>query len=167
MRLRKRSYDSVLLCRRRWPRIGEKPANILSLIFGVVGDRSRWLWLLHDDAAPAPDALSRLLAHIVVDQSIDITGPKLVLPKSRHSGSATGRDRREHLGTGRRDLQLEPGEIDQGQRDQPSERLGVSTCGMLVRRGVWEDLGGLDPGLPIFRDGVDFVGALICAATES
>ena len=49
-------------------------------------------------AAPAPDALSRLLAHIVVDQSIDITGPKLVLPKSRHSGSATGGDRREHLG---------------------------------------------------------------------
>ena len=26
-----------------------------------------------------------------------------------------------------------PGEIDQGQRDQPQARLGVSTCGMLVR----------------------------------
>ena len=122
----------------------------------VVGDRSRWLWLLHDDAAPAPDALSRLLTHVVVDQSIDITGPKLVLPKSRHSGQRLAEIGVSISGTGRRDLQLEPGEIDQGQRDEPGERLGVSTCGMLVRRGVWEDLGGFDPGLPIFRDGVDF-----------
>jgi GT2 family glycosyltransferase len=123
---------------------------------GVVGDRSRWLWLLHDDAAPAPDALSRLLAHVVADKSLDITGPKLVLPKSRHSGQRLAEIGVSISGTGRRELQLEPGEIDQGQRDEPGERLGVSTCGMLVRRGVWEDLGGLDPGLPIFRDGVDF-----------
>jgi GT2 family glycosyltransferase len=122
----------------------------------VIGDRSRWLWLLHDDAAPAPDALWWLLANVVVNQSIDVTGPKLVLPKSRHSGQRLAEIGVSISGTGRRELQLEPGEIDQGQRDEPGERLGVSTCGMLVRRGVWEDLGGLDPGLPIFRDGVDF-----------
>ncbi len=122
----------------------------------VIGDRSRWLWLLHDDAAAAPDALWWLLANVVVNRSIDVTGPKLVLPKSRHSGQRLAEIGVSISGTGRRDLQLEPGEIDQGQRDEPGERLGVSTCGMLVRRGVWEDLGGLDPGLPIFRDGVDF-----------
>ena len=27
----------------------------------------RWLWLLHDDAVPAPDALYQLLAHVVTD----------------------------------------------------------------------------------------------------
>jgi hypothetical protein len=47
-------------------------------------------------------------------------------------------------------------EIDQGQRDEPRERLGISTCGMLVRTAVWEQLDGLDPALPVFRDGVDF-----------
>ncbi len=105
---------------------------------------------------PPPMRCRKLLAHVVLDQSIDVTGPKLVLPKSRHSGQRLAELGVSISGTGRRDLQLEPGEIDQGQRDEPGERLGVSTCGMLVRRGVWEDLGGLDPGLPIFRDGVDF-----------
>ncbi|MEP6871261.1 MAG: phosphotransferase, partial [Anaerolineaceae bacterium] len=41
---------------------------------------------------------------------------------------------------------LDTGEIDQGQRDVPRSRLGVSTCGMLVRRSVWSALHGLDPG---------------------
>jgi len=86
---------------------------------GLIGDQSRWLWLLHDDAAPAPDALSRLLAHVVVDETIDITGPKLVLPKSRHSGQRLAEIGVSISGTGRRELQLEPGEIDQGQRDEP------------------------------------------------
>jgi GT2 family glycosyltransferase len=124
--------------------------------FGGLGDRTRWLWLLHDDAAPAPDALQRLLAHVVLDDSIDVTGPKLLLPKSRHSGQRLGEIGVSISGTGRRELGLDPGEIDQGQRDEPGARLGVSTCGMLVRADVWEDLGGLDPGLPVFRDGVDF-----------
>jgi GT2 family glycosyltransferase len=123
---------------------------------GATVDRDRWLWLLHDDAAPAPDALQRLLAHIVTDRSVDVSGPKLLLPKSRHSGQRLGEIGVSISGTGRRELQLEPGEIDQGQRDEPAERLGVSTCGMLVRTDVWEDLRGLDPGLPVFRDGVDF-----------
>ena len=51
---------------------------------------------------------------------------------------------------------LDSGEIDQGQRDQPQARLGVSTCGMLVRTSVWTELGGLDPAIPVFRDGVEF-----------
>lgn len=51
---------------------------------------------------------------------------------------------------------LDRGEIDQGQRDEPREQLGVSTCGMLVRTSVWTELGGLDVALPVFRDGVDF-----------
>ena len=56
--------------------------------------------------------------------------------------------------------QLDSGEIDQGQRDQPQARLGVSTCGMLVRTSVWNDLDGLDPahpGLPR-RRGVRLAG---------
>jgi hypothetical protein len=32
----------------------------------------------------------------------------------------------------------------------------VRTAGLLVRRDVWDRLGGLDPALPLFRDDVDF-----------
>jgi GT2 family glycosyltransferase len=117
---------------------------------------SNWLWLLHDDAVPAPDALYELLAHVTVDQSIDLTGPKLLLPRRRHGGQPISEVGVSISGTGRRELDLDLDEIDQGQRDEPQERLGVSTCGMLVRTTVWKELGGLDPTLPVFRDGVEF-----------
>jgi GT2 family glycosyltransferase len=116
----------------------------------------RWLWLLHDDAVPAPDALYRLLAHVATDRSTDVTGPKLLLPRRRQSSHQLSEVGVTISGTGRRELLLDRGEIDQGQRDQPAERLGVSTCGMLVRRSVWRDLDGLDPAIPLFRDGVEF-----------
>jgi GT2 family glycosyltransferase len=117
---------------------------------------SHWLWLLHDDAVPAPDALYELLAHVAVDQSIDLTGPKLLLPRRRHGGQPISEVGVSISGTGRRELDLDVDEIDQGQRDEPQERLGVSTCGMLVRASVWKELGGFDPTLPVFRDGVEF-----------
>ena len=117
---------------------------------------THWLWLLHDDAMPAPDALYQLLAHVTIDPSIDLTGPKLLLPRRRHGGQPISEIGVSISGTGRRELELDADEIDQGQRDEPQERLGVSTCGMLVRTAVWQQLGGLDPALPVFRDGVEF-----------
>ncbi len=120
------------------------------------GFETHWLWLLHDDAEPAPDALYRLLAHVLTDPTVDITGPKLLLPRRRFGGHPISEVGVSISGTGRRELYLDAGEIDQGQRDQPRARLGVSTCGMLVRRSVWHDLDGLDPALPVFRDGVEF-----------
>ena len=122
----------------------------------VSAEDSHWLWLLHDDAVPAPDALYQLLAHVTTDQSIDLTGPKLLLPRRRHGGQPISEVGVSISGTGRRELDLDMDEIDQGQRDQPQERLGVSTCGMLVRTAIWEQLNGLDPALPVFRDGVEF-----------
>ena len=117
---------------------------------------SHWLWLLHDDAQPAPDALQQLLVHVRTDRTIDVTGPKLLLPRRRQSGQQISEVGVSISGTGRRDLQLESGEIDQGQRDEPQARLGVSTCAMLVRTKVWNELDGLDPDIPVFRDGVEF-----------
>ena len=122
----------------------------------VSAEDTQWLWLLHDDAVPAPDALYRLLAHVTTDKSIEITGPKLLLPRRRHGGQPISEVGVSISGTGRRELDLDLDEIDQGQRDEPQERLGVSTCGMLVRADVWQELGGLDPALPVFRDGVEF-----------
>ena len=65
------------------------------------------MWLLHDDAVPAPDALERLLAHVAVDRSIDITGPKLLLPKRRHGGQPISEVGVSISGTGRRELALD------------------------------------------------------------
>ncbi|HEU4547245.1 MAG TPA: glycosyltransferase [Microlunatus sp.] len=118
--------------------------------------QDHWLWLLHDDAVPAADSLQQLLAHVVGDPGVDITGPKLVFPRRRHN---TGHQISE-VGvsiarTGRRDLGLDLGEIDQGQRDQPRQHLGVSTCGMLIRLSDWHALDGLDPDVACFRDGVE------------
>jgi hypothetical protein len=47
-------------------------------------------------------------------------------------------------------------EYDQGQHDGDHEVLAVSTAGALIRRDVFEELGGLDPNLTLFRDDVDF-----------
>lgn len=120
------------------------------------GGPEDWLWLLHDDALPAPDALEQLLRHVATAPSPpDVTGPKLLLPQRRPQVRQLSEVGVSISGTGRRELSLEPGEIDQGQRDEPADRLGVSTCGMLLRTSVWQELGGLDPALPVFRDGVE------------
>jgi hypothetical protein len=51
---------------------------------------------------------------------------------------------------------LEQSEYDQGQRDGIHEVLSVSTAGALIRRDVFEELGGFDQNLELFRDDVDF-----------
>jgi GT2 family glycosyltransferase len=112
-----------------------------------------WIWLLHDDCEPAPDALEQLLRAASRSRSIAVLGPKLrdltnrrVL---REAGVTTDR-------AGRRFTGIEPGEIDQGQQDGNRAVLAVSSAGMLVRRDVWDQLGGFDPNLPLFRDDIDF-----------
>ncbi|GAA1556054.1 hypothetical protein GCM10009789_06770 [Kribbella sancticallisti] len=112
-----------------------------------------WLWLLHDDCAPAPKALEHLLFQATLAPDTGVWGPKLRLwPRDRELlevGVTTS------LG-GRRDTGIENGELDQGQHDQPRQVLAVSSAGMLVRRDVWESLHGFDPRLPMFRDDIDF-----------
>ncbi len=112
-----------------------------------------WLWLLHDDCAPAPKALEKLLLQATMAPDTGVWGPKLRLwPRDRELlevGVTTS------LG-GRRDTGIENGELDQGQHDQLRNVLSVSSAGMLVRRDVWEALHGFDPRLPMFRDDLDF-----------
>ena len=51
---------------------------------------------------------------------------------------------------------LEDAEYDQGQHDGIADVLAVSTAGALIRRDVFEELGGFDQNLELFRDDVDF-----------
>jgi GT2 family glycosyltransferase len=121
---------------------------------GMAGaDRVEWIWLLHDDSAPSPEALERLLITAEKHPPAMILGPKLRDWDDRRvlleAGVAIDR-------AGRRETGLDPSEFDQGQHDTIREVMAVSTAGMLVRRDVWDDLGGLDPAFGLFRDDVDF-----------
>ncbi|WP_049578920.1 glycosyltransferase family 2 protein [Streptomyces sp. SBT349] len=116
------------------------------------GEPVHWLWLLHDDSAPEPDALAELLRQADASPSAAIVGAKL----------RGWYDRRQLLevgvsiaNSGRRWTGLDRREQDQGQHDQVRPVLSVSTAGMLVRRDVFEQLGGFDRRLPLMRDDVD------------
>jgi GT2 family glycosyltransferase len=116
-------------------------------------DDAEWIWLLHDDSNPAPDALEQLLAAAADDPGADILGPKLrewpSLKRLLEVGVTIS-------GTGRRETGLEAGEYDQGQHDEVRQVLAVNTAGMLVRRRVFDRIGGLDRHLPIFGNDLDF-----------
>lgn len=119
----------------------------------AAADEPEWLWLLHDDCAPAPDALERLLAVTAADPEVAVVGCRVrAWPRARRLLEVGV----TITGTGHRETGLELGEYDQGQHEGLRRVLAVSTAGMLVRRDVWDELGGLDPRLPLFRDDVDF-----------
>lgn len=116
------------------------------------GEPVQWLWLLHDDCAPEPDALAELLRVADTSPSTVIVGPKLRSWYDRRqlleAGVSIARSGRRWTGLDRR-------EQDQGQHDQVRTALSVSTAGMLIRRDVYEELGGFDRRLPLMRDDVD------------
>lgn len=122
-----------------------------------------WIWLLHDDSAPDQRALEHLLDSVSDRPNIAMVGPKIL-----------GWNDRSHLlevgisiaRNGARWTGLEEKEYDQGQHDGIFEVLSVSTAGALIRRSVFEELGGFDEKLDLFRDDVDF-GWRVHAAGQS
>ncbi|MCF1598452.1 glycosyltransferase family 2 protein [Streptomyces muensis] len=121
------------------------------------GEPVQWLWLLHDDCAPEPDALAQLLRVVENEHELGRDDVAVVGPKLRG-----WYDRRQLLevgvtiaDSGRRWTGLDRREQDQGQHDHVRSVLSVSTAGMLIRRDVFEQLGGFDRRLPLMRDDVD------------
>ncbi|MHC8423289.1 glycosyltransferase [Streptomyces sp. NB004] len=121
------------------------------------GEPVQWLWLLHDDCAPEPDALAQLLRVVDTEYELGREDVAAVGPKLRG-----WYDRRQLLevgvsiaNSGRRWTGLDRREQDQGQHDHVRPVLSVSTAGMLIRRDVFERLGGFDRRLPLMRDDVD------------
>ncbi|WP_145868889.1 glycosyltransferase [Streptomyces capillispiralis] len=121
------------------------------------GEPVQWLWLLHDDCAPEPDALAQLLRVVENEYELGRDDVAVVGPKLRG-----WYDRRQLLevgvsiaNSGRRWTGLDRREQDQGQHDHVRSVLSVSTAGMLVRRDVFDRLGGFDRHLPLMRDDVD------------
>lgn len=119
---------------------------------GPADGAPEWVWLLHDDCAPQPGALRALLEQAILTPSAGVLGPKV---RGWHEprtllevGVTMDRD-------GRRETGVERGELDQGQHDGVRDVLAVGTAGSLVRRDLWDRLGGLDPALSLFGNDID------------
>jgi GT2 family glycosyltransferase len=139
---------------------GEAISHAVATLPTISNPESEWLWIIHDDISLQRDALENLLAEVETRPSVAMAGPKIL-----------GWHNRTHLleigisiaTNGDRWTGLEDDEYDQGQHDGVREVLAVSTAGALIRRDVFEQLGGFDPNLDLFRDDVDFGWRLYAA----
>ena len=137
---------------------------------GPDDDVTEWVWLLHDDCAPQPQALAHLLDAAGQSSLVGVVGPKLVdwdePTRLLEVGLSVSRG-------GRRSSGVTANERDQGQHDHRTDVLAVGTAGMLVNRQLWDRLGGLDPALALMRDDVDLcwrahlAGARVVLATRA
>lgn len=118
----------------------------------VPAGAAAWLWLLHDDAAAEPEALAALVRAVEVAPSVGVAGVKQRTwddpARVLEAGVTTSR-------FGRRMTGIDEPEVDQGQHDAREDVLAVGLAGALVRRDVWDDLGGPDPALGPYGDGLD------------
>lgn len=121
------------------------------------GDPGGWIWVLHDDCAPDPRCLATLLtaadaspaAGVLGPLALDWADPRLVVEAGLSTDSS-----------GHRQTGLGPSEVDWSrlgrEYGQSTEVLAVPSAGMLVRRELWEKLGGFDPAITLLREDIDF-----------
>lgn len=122
---------------------------------GAVAETSSevdYLWLLHSDARPRPDALANLVRETERNQA-SLAGSKLLVAGTKDFlesvGSATDVFGEPYSG-------LEEGEIDLQQYDVVREVAFVRSASILVRRDLAQGLKGLDVLLPPVAAGLDF-----------
>ncbi len=140
------AYDEVL----HLPRDTGYPAAVAAALAAVPA--TEWVWLLHDDVAVEPGTLEALLEHAASSPSAALLGPKV---RDWHDPRQLVEVGLTTDAAGHRETGLERHEYDQGQHDAVRDVLAVGTAGALVRREVWDAVGGLDPHLPVFRDDLD------------
>ena len=127
-------------------------AAVREALAAEAGPAADWLWLLHDDSAPEPGALAELARAVEHSPSVAIAGVK------QRSWAEPSRLLEVGVTTsrfGRRMTDVDDDEVDQGQHDGREDVYGVGIAGALVRRVVWDELGGTDVLLGPFGDGLD------------
>ena len=110
-----------------------------------------FLWLLGHDNAPEPRALIELLGAVEIAPSVAVAGPKLMRWDTPDVIRSYGTAMTQFGAT----VELVSDELDQAQHDRRSDTLAVAAAGMLIRRSVWDSLGGFDPALPHVDSALD------------
>nr|WP_052479095.1 glycosyltransferase [Kibdelosporangium sp. MJ126-NF4]CEL22083.1 Glycosyl transferase, family 2 [Kibdelosporangium sp. MJ126-NF4]CTQ92864.1 Glycosyl transferase, family 2 [Kibdelosporangium sp. MJ126-NF4] len=127
-----------------------------ALSYGVErwGDPGGWLWLLHDDSAPDQHCLGTLLTAADLSPSAGVLGPVAVDWQEQRlvveAGLSTDASGHRQTGIGSGEA------VRANQIEQSSEVLAVGSAGLLVRRELWERLGGFDSAVPGLFDDIDF-----------
>lgn len=113
---------------------------------------TNWIWLLHDDSAPAETALAELLNTLEISPSVALVGPKQLEWNDPRIIKQLG------LTLTRRGAIFSPvaGELDQAQHDHIDDVMAIGTAGMLVNADVYSAVGGLDPKVPNLAADIDF-----------
>lgn len=131
---------------------GVGAADSLEAAIGGTSSDTDYLWLLHSDARPRPDALRALVTEVERAEAA-LGGSKLLVAGSpdilESVGSATDVFGEPYTG-------LDEGEIDLQQYDVVREVAFVGSASMLVRRDLAQGLRGLDNLLPPVAAGLDF-----------
>ena len=136
---------------------GDLPGGVsrmatLEEAIAVTGAEVDYLWILHSDARPRPDALAALVWELDRNEA-SLGGSKLLFAGTRDElesiGSATDVFGDPYTG-------LDDGEIDLQQYDVVREVAFVSSVSMLVRRDLAQGLRGLDELLEPVAAGLDF-----------
>jgi Glycosyltransferase like family 2 len=132
--------------------VGVSRMATLEEAIALTGAEVDYLWILHSDARPRPDALSALVSELDRNEA-SLGGSKLLLAGTRDElesiGSATDVFGDPFTG-------LDEGEIDLQQYDVVREVAFVSSVSMLVRRDLAQGLRGLDVLLEPVAAGLDF-----------
>ncbi|MBM7770048.1 GT2 family glycosyltransferase [Actinokineospora baliensis] len=130
------------------------------------GDPGGWIWLLHDDCAPDPDCLATLLLAAEVSPSAGVLGPLVVDWQDPRlvveAGLSTDASGHRQTGVGPSELDwvrlgrgADRTAFEQTAFEQTTEVLAVSSAGMLVRRAVWDEVGGFDRALRLYGEDID------------
>ena len=120
-------------------------------VMEILPERVAYVWWVHGDTKPRPDALSSLVTETVRNDA-SVAGSKVLITGEEDRldsvGSATDAFGEPYSG-------LDPGELDLEQYDVVREVAFVSPVSMLVRKDLLRGLRGLDPVVPLQAAGLD------------
>lgn len=114
---------------------------------------ARFVLLLNNDTAVAPDLIERLVEPLEADAGVGISTPKILYytPPDRiwFAGGEVflGRGTARHIGIR---------ETDRGQYDVERDTDYATGCALMARREVFEQVGLLDPGYVAYFEDTDF-----------
>ena len=118
-----------------------------------------YVWLLNNDALPAPDALKKLVAMAEAEPSIGLLSPLLHdHGDSQRPNACFGLFDRRSLGTTQTDS---PEQVRRWLTEQPNDVIAFGTA-LLIRRRLFESIGGFDESLFAYAEDVDY--CLRCTA---